>query len=77
MLDYLEKQSFEATFFVVGTSAYWFPETLQAEYMAGHQISVHTWYHQHLTTLSNIEIVAELGYTREIIKVCPRDKMCY
>lgn len=42
---------------------------VQAEYLAGHQISVHTWHHQYLTTLTNEEVVAELGYTREIIKV--------
>ncbi|KAF8482268.1 hypothetical protein JB92DRAFT_3036334 [Gautieria morchelliformis] len=68
VLDYLKQQNLDATFFVVGTSAYWHPDILQAEYMAGHQISVHTWFHQYLTTLSNIEIVAKLGYTREIIK---------
>jgi peptidoglycan/xylan/chitin deacetylase (PgdA/CDA1 family) len=69
VLNYLKQQNLAATFFVVGSSAYWRPDILQAEYMAGHQISVHTWFHQHLTTLSNLEIVAELGYTREIIKV--------
>jgi hypothetical protein len=39
------------------------------------QISVHTWFHQHLTTLTNAQIVAELGYTREIIKV-RRSRLC-
>ncbi|KAF8589024.1 carbohydrate esterase family 4 protein [Ramaria rubella] len=68
VLDFLEQEKLDATFFVVGSSAYWLPTVLQAEYMAGHQIAVHTWFHQHLTTLSNEEIVAELGYTREIIK---------
>lgn len=41
---------------------------LQAEYMGGHQLSVHTWSHPTLTTLTNEQIIAELGWTREAIK---------
>lgn len=65
-----------ATFFVIGTAAYWNPDMVLAEYMAGHQIAVHTWRHQYLTTLSNEEVVAELGYTREIIKVGRNGNIC-
>lgn len=36
--------------------------------MTGHEISVHTWSHRHLTSLTNAEIVAELGWTRKAIK---------
>jgi len=36
--------------------------------MSGHQLSVHTWSHHHLTTLSNEEIIAELGWTKKAIK---------
>ena len=36
--------------------------------MSGHEISVHTWSHRLLTTLTNQQIVAELGFTREAIK---------
>ena len=31
-------------------------------------IAVHTWSHRHMTTLSNLDIVSELGWTMEIIK---------
>lgn len=41
---------------------------LAAEYMSGHQLSVHTWAHPYLTTLTNEQIVAELGWTKKIIK---------
>jgi hypothetical protein len=41
---------------------------LQSEYMAGHQIAVHTWSHTALTTLTNEEIVAELGWSKKVIK---------
>lgn len=41
---------------------------LLSEYMSGHQISIHTWSHSPLTTLSNEEIVAELGWTAKVIR---------
>jgi len=31
-------------------------------------IAVHTWSHRYMTTLSNLEVVSELGWTMEIIK---------
>ena len=68
LLDYLSQQSLKATFFVVGSRCIQFPHTLQAEFMAGHQIAVHTWSHPALTSLSNEEIIAELGWSRKIIK---------
>lgn len=36
--------------------------------MSGHEISVHTWSHHPLTSLTNEQIVAELGWTRKAIK---------
>ncbi|KAG8961267.1 chitin deacetylase [Tulasnella sp. 419] len=68
LLDYLDVQQIKSTFFVVGSRAVSRPQTLQAEHLAGHQISVHTWSHPSLTTLSNEQIIAELGWTREAIK---------
>lgn len=41
---------------------------VQTEYMLGHQLSVHTWAHSSLTTLTNEEVVAELGWTMKVIK---------
>ncbi|KZT23793.1 carbohydrate esterase family 4 protein [Neolentinus lepideus HHB14362 ss-1] len=68
LLNYLDEQSLKSTFFVVGSRALSYPATLQAEYMGGHQIAVHTWSHPDMTTLSNEEIIAELGWTKKIIK---------
>jgi len=36
--------------------------------MSGHQIAVHTWSHPSLTQLSNEEIIAELGWSKKVIK---------
>ncbi|KAE9398546.1 glycoside hydrolase/deacetylase [Gymnopus androsaceus JB14] len=68
LLAYLEKLLIKATFFVVGSRCIERPNVLRDEYMSGHEISVHTWSHPHLTTLTNEQIVAELGWTRLAIK---------
>ena len=68
LLNYLGQKNLTATFFVVGSRVIERPQILQEEYMAGHEISVHTWSHKHLTSLTNEQIVAELGWTRHAIK---------
>ncbi len=68
LLDYFDQNQIKATFFVVGSRVLSRPQMLQAEYASGHQISVHTWSHTALTTQTNEQIVAELGWTRKVIK---------
>ncbi|BGP18597.1 chitin deacetylase [Rhodosporidiobolus nylandii] len=68
LLNLLDQQNLKSTFFIVGSRAISRPEMLQYEYASGHQISIHTWAHSSLTTLSNEEIVAELGWTKKVIK---------
>ena len=68
MLTYLDQKDIKATFFVVGSRVIERPTILVEEYMSGHEISVHTWSHRLLTTLTNDQIVAELGFTREAIR---------
>jgi len=49
LLDYLESNGdLKSTFFIVGSRALSRPEILQSTYMAGHEISVHTWSHPSL-----------------------------
>jgi hypothetical protein len=68
LLEYLDAHNLKATFFVIGSRALSFPRLLQYEYLSGHQIAVHTWSHTALTTQTNNEVVAELGWTRKIIQ---------
>jgi len=68
LLKYLDEKDIKATFFVVGSRVIERPTILIEEYMSGHEISVHTWSHRLLTTLTNEQIVAELAFTREAIK---------
>ncbi|KAK4052001.1 chitin deacetylase [Microbotryomycetes sp. JL221] len=68
LLDYLDSEDLKSTFFVVGSRVLSRPETLQDLYMRGMSVSLHTWSHPSLTTLSNEEIIAELGWSKEVIK---------
>jgi peptidoglycan/xylan/chitin deacetylase (PgdA/CDA1 family) len=68
LLEYLDSQKLKSTFFVVGSRVVTFPRTLQYEYMNSHQIAVHTWSHHALTQLTNEQIVAELGWSKKVIK---------
>ncbi|KAI0315024.1 hypothetical protein OF83DRAFT_1201766 [Amylostereum chailletii] len=68
LLKYLGEKDLSATFFVVGSRVVEQPTILIEEYMQGHEIGVHTWSHSPLTSLTNEQIVAELGWTREAIR---------
>jgi len=68
LLKYLTDKKLLATFFVVGSRVIERPSMLIEQYMTGHEISVHTWSHKPLTSLTTDQIVAELGWTRKAIK---------
>ncbi|TRM65485.1 carbohydrate esterase family 4 protein [Schizophyllum amplum] len=68
VLKYLDENSLQATFFVVGSRVIERPGILLEEYMGGHDISVHTWSHRPLTSLTTEQVVAELGWTRKAIQ---------
>ena len=67
LLDYLQSENLTATFYTVGSRVLSYPGLLQREYLAGHDIAVHTWAHPYLTTLTNEQIIAELGWTKKVI----------
>ncbi|KIP04537.1 carbohydrate esterase family 4 protein [Phlebiopsis gigantea 11061_1 CR5-6] len=68
LLNFLDEKDLRATFFAVGSRIIERPNVLVEEYMKGHEIAVHTWSHHPLTSLTNEQIVAELGWSREAIK---------
>lgn len=73
LLTYLESKNLRATFFLVGSRVLYRPEMVRYEYQTGHELSVHTWSHGGpgllgLTQMTNEQVVAELGWTRKIIK---------
>jgi peptidoglycan/xylan/chitin deacetylase (PgdA/CDA1 family) len=68
LLQYLDEKSLKGTFFIIGSRAVYNPAILQYEYLKGHQISVHTWSHHLLTEMTNEQIIAELGWSMQVIK---------
>ncbi|TFK76795.1 hypothetical protein BDN72DRAFT_10241 [Pluteus cervinus] len=68
LLSYLDQVQLKSTFYIVGSRAISFPQTLQTQFMGQHQIAVHTWSHPSLTTLTNEQIIAELGWSKKVIK---------
>lgn len=68
LLQFLDANDLKTTFFVVGSRAISYPALLQEEYMDQHQIAVHTWSHPAMTTVSTEGVIAELGWSKKIIK---------
>ncbi|CAI2186579.1 10687_t:CDS:2 [Funneliformis geosporum] len=68
LLNKLKELNLKATFFVIGSRVSQNPQILKDAYDAGHNIAVHTWSHPSLSSLSNESIVAELLWTKKIIK---------
>ena len=68
LLAYLDSVDLKATLFIVGSRAISYPALLREEYMAQHQLGVHTWSHPPMTTLTNEQVIAEFGWTKKIIK---------
>ncbi|KAJ7225877.1 hypothetical protein GGX14DRAFT_422713 [Mycena pura] len=68
LLQFLEENNLRTTFFEVGSRVISRPLITQYQYMTNHQIAVHTWSHPSLTTLTNEQIIGELGWSKKIIK---------
>ncbi|KAG8743493.1 chitin deacetylase [Ceratobasidium sp. 414] len=72
VLNYLANKNLKASFYVIGANIVNHPEILQATYLAGHEwtstnMLTHRT-HPQMTTLTNEQIVAELGWTRKAIQ---------
>ncbi|KAJ3029795.1 hypothetical protein HDV00_009436 [Rhizophlyctis rosea] len=68
LYDFLKAQGQKASFFLLGQQVLQFPaETLRA-FQDGHDIMLHTWSHTAMTSLNNLQVVAELFYTIKIVQ---------
>ncbi|WVR06396.1 hypothetical protein IAU60_003427 [Kwoniella sp. DSM 27419] len=69
LYDFLAKNQIAsaATHFMIGGNIVSDPNTMQTAVKAGGHIAVHTWSHPYMTTLSNEDILGELGWTMQII----------
>jgi chitin deacetylase len=52
---------------MIGVNIVSYPDLFMKAFGNGDDIAVHTWTHPYMTTLSNEDVVAQLGYTMAII----------
>ncbi|KAG7096959.1 hypothetical protein E1B28_004356 [Marasmius oreades] len=67
LVDFLQKNNEIGTHFLIGSNVLANPNQFLAIYNYGGDCAVHTWTHPYMTTLTNEQIVAELGWTMQII----------
>ncbi|TPX31167.1 hypothetical protein SmJEL517_g05417 [Synchytrium microbalum] len=67
LVNLLGELDIKATFFVVGTQAWYFPTGVQAILNEDHHLASHTWSHHPMTSLTNGQAIAELMYTQALL----------
>ncbi|CAL1700614.1 unnamed protein product [Somion occarium] len=68
LYEFLQANKQRATHFFIGVNILQNPnEFMMAFETLQDDIAVHTWTHPHMTTLSNMDVLAQLGWTMEII----------
>ncbi|SDC11755.1 Peptidoglycan/xylan/chitin deacetylase, PgdA/CDA1 family, partial [Raineyella antarctica] len=68
LLDTLDAQNVQSTFFVVGQNVGNYPSTEQRAFRNGNEVMNHSWSHPDLTTLSYSSIVSQLSSTSNVIQ---------
>ncbi|KAJ4478081.1 chitin deacetylase [Lentinula aciculospora] len=67
LLDFLEANNETVTHFMIGVNIIDQPDAFNRSVELGHDIAVHTWTHPYMTTLSNEDVLAQLGWTLQLI----------
>ncbi|KAJ7654289.1 hypothetical protein B0H17DRAFT_1099998 [Mycena rosella] len=67
LLDFLSANNQPVTHFIIGSNMIWNPAQFTKAFNNGDDMAAHTWTHPLMTTKTNAEVVAELGWTIEII----------
>ncbi|KAE9410519.1 glycoside hydrolase/deacetylase [Gymnopus androsaceus JB14] len=65
--DFLEDKNQRVTHFMIGCNMLSQPALLTRAMDLGDDIAVHTWTHPYMTTLSNEDVLAQLGWTLQVI----------
>ncbi|KAG9317294.1 carbohydrate esterase family 4 protein [Chiua virens] len=65
--NFLSSNNEHATHFYIGSNILLYPQAFQTALLNGDDIAIHTWSHPYMTTKSNAEVVAELGWAMEIV----------
>jgi chitin deacetylase len=68
LYEFLASNSEHATHFFIGTNILQYPDLFRTAFATNQDdIAVHTWTHPYMTTKTNLEVVAEIGWTMELI----------
>lgn len=67
LLQFLAANNEKATHFMIGANILYYPDIFLKAYQSGDDIAVHTWSHPHMTLLSNEDVVAQLGWSMQLI----------
>ncbi|RCH97830.1 hypothetical protein CU098_001544, partial [Rhizopus stolonifer] len=68
LYNFLAETNQKATLFYIGSNVAAYPAAAKRALNNGHQLCVHTWSHQPMTTLTNKQVVAELYWGLKAIK---------
>ncbi|KAJ3044662.1 hypothetical protein HK097_001411 [Rhizophlyctis rosea] len=68
LYGFLSEQKQKATFFMLGGQVLTYPVEAKGAFDEGHDVLSHTWSHHGLTTLTNLQVVAELYYSVKVIQ---------
>ncbi|KAG8895009.1 hypothetical protein FRB99_000818 [Tulasnella sp. 403] len=67
LYQFLKANQIIATHFMIGENILNSPQLVQQAFGQGDHIACHTWSHRYMTGLSSMDVVAEFGYTLQII----------
>ena len=68
LLNILEENDVEATFFVLGSNVKKYPETIEYAYNTGNEIGIHGYSHESFTKMSLEEVRNEILLTKQLIE---------
>ncbi|KAI6034139.1 carbohydrate esterase family 4 protein [Pisolithus microcarpus] len=67
LYKFLKEKGQHATHFYIGTNILQYPDCFEMAWENQDDIAVHTWTHPYMTTKTNEEVLAELGWTMQLI----------
>lgn len=67
LYTFLRSQNVRATHFIIGSNVVYYPDVFDRAIGSGAHIGSHTWSHRSMTTLTDLEVLGELGWTSQII----------
>lgn len=67
LVQFFNSNNETTTHFMIGINIINNPQQFLAAFTSSHDIGVHTWTHPYMTTLSNLDVLGQLGWTIQLI----------